>query len=442
MPDNLTTATGQTLAPPAGRPAKARVFGVDVTRGIALIGMLAANTFDVLNDAGKPTLAVMTVIGRSATLFVMVAGISLAFLSGGRHPVRGNARRTAAAGIATRAMLIGILGLALGHAAEDLAVILAYYGLLFLLAIPLLGLRPRALAGIAGALTVVGPLVLLTSFRIGLEPAFDSNPTLTAPFTDPIGFILQILITGAYPVIVYLAYICAGLAIGRLDLSSAKVAAWLLGGGLALAVTAWVTSSALLFRLGGLRSLQEAAGDETSPANVTDKILWDPDQVESWWWLALRGHHSGTPIDMLHTLGSAMAILGAALLVTKLPAARRLLRPVGVAGSMTLTIYSVHALVLNLDLVDDDRVFYLVQIAVAVAFAALWHRFRGQGPLERLVAEAAGRVRRAVAARNEAPVARLGVSADSAPAPPVAPSPHVPRTVPDSGRPSTSPAPE
>ena len=31
---------------------------------------------------------------------------------------------------------------------------------------------------------------------------------------DPLGLLVLLLITGAYPVVVYLAYLCAGLAIG------------------------------------------------------------------------------------------------------------------------------------------------------------------------------------------------------------------------------------
>ena len=303
----------------------------------------------MLNDNGTPTLAAMTVTGRSATLFVMVAGISLAFITGGRHPVQGRARRAARVAIAVRALLIAAIGLALGYfVAPDPAVILPYYGLFFLLAIPLIGLRPRTLACIAGALIVVGPLLLLGAFNLGMQPAFDSNPTLSAPFTHPIGFVLLLLVTGDFPAAVYMIYICAGLAIGRLDLSSTKVAARLLGGGLVLAVTAWVTSSVILYHLGGLQHLHAAADPGTPPAAGHERhCLGSGNQVASWWWLALRAHHTGTPFDAMHTLGVAMAVLGAVLLVTKLRVARRLLWPVGVAGTMTLTIYSVHALVLN-----------------------------------------------------------------------------------------------
>ena len=122
--------------------------------------------------------------------------------------------------------------------------------------------------------------------------------------------------------------------------------------------------------------------------------------MASWWWLALRGHHTGTPFDALHTLGVAMAVLGGVLLVIKLRAARRLLWPVGVAGTMTLTIYSAQVLFLNSGLLsDNDYVAYAEQVAVALAFAMVWYRFMGQGPLERIVAMASGRARRAVMPR-------------------------------------------
>ena len=403
MIDGSTKAAGRMLASPAGTPAKARFVGVDVARGIALISMLAANTFEaVLGDNGKPTLAGMTVTGRAATLFVMVAGISLAFITGGRHPAQGRARRAAAVGVAVRALLIGAIGLALGYVVPDnMGMILPYYGLFFLLAIPLLWLRPRTLAWIAGVLVVVGPLILLGAFRLGLQAPWDDPPypTLSAPFTHPIGFVLQLLVTGTFPAVVYMIYICAGLAIGRLNLSSTKVAAWLLGGGLVMAVTAWFTSSVLLFHLGGLQHLRAAADPGSNPATVTNQIVWDPNQVGSWWWLAIRAHHTGTPFDALHTLGSAMAVLGAVLLVTKLRAARRLLWPVAVAGTMTLTIYSASALVLASGLLSDNlNALYAVEVAGALAFTALWYRFMGQGPLERMVATASGRARRAVMA--------------------------------------------
>src|SRR4051812_18648762 len=311
-----TTSTGTGLAPTAATaPVKNRFLGVDVTRGVALLAMLATNVWEAFDDDGRLTLTGMTAIGRAATLFVMVAGISLAFISGGRRPVQGTARRAARANIAVRAVLIGTLGLALGYVSgEYVGMILTFYGMFFLLAIPLIGLRPRVLVGIAAVLVVVSPLILMATRRAGLEDAFDPLPTLTSPFTDPVDLLLLVLVTGFFPAVTYMAYICVGLAIGRLDLSSARVAIRLFVGGVVLAVAAWFLSWLLISRLGGLQALLALSEPGTTPA----ELVWDGDPVDSWWWLALRVHHSGTPLDMLGTLGSAMAVLGAVLLVCRL----------------------------------------------------------------------------------------------------------------------------
>jgi uncharacterized membrane protein YeiB len=386
---------GATTAAVSGTPTKERFLGVDIARGVALLSMLAANIFEDLDDNGEPTLAVMTVTGRSATMFVMVAGISLAFITGGRHPAQRRDRRPTTVGLIVRALLIGAIGLALGYAAPaDFGVILTYYALYFLLAIPLVGLRPRTLICIAGGLLVVGPLLILGASSLGLQRVTTGSLMLGHAVTDPIGFVLQLFVTGNFAAVVYMIYILTGLAIGRLDLSSTRVATRLLVSGLVLAVTAWVTSSVILFNLGGLQHLIAAAGPGSNPATIRNEILWDHPRMSSWWYLAVRSHHAATPIYAMHSLGTAIAVLGAVLLIAKLPTARRLLWPVGVA--MTLTIYSAHVLVLGSGwLSDKPTALYLVTVVAALVFAVVWRRFAGQGPLERTVSLAAGRARRA-----------------------------------------------
>jgi len=191
-----------------------------------------------------------------------------------------------------------------------------------------------------------------------------------------------------------------GLAIGQLDLSATRIAVRLLVGGLALALAAWSLSWLLLSRLGGLQALLAAA----EPGTTATEIVWDTDLADtgSWWWLAQRVHHSGAPLDMLGTLGSAIAVLGAVLLVCRLRTAQRLLRPVALAGSMTLTIYATHAVVLAFFWTDDLLALWLGLVTGALVFAVLWNRWVGQGPLERLVALPADRARRAVLARDPA----------------------------------------
>jgi len=389
-------------AAPSDRPG--RVIGVDVARGLALIGMMAVHVFATFDRHGTPTLATVLAAGRSATTFVLVAGVSLAFLSGGQRVVEGRARTAAAAGIAVRALLIGAIGLLLGYAADaiEVEVILPYYAALFLLAIPLLGRRPRTLALAAAALIAVAPVVTLALVDAD-GPSFrgSDNATFDTLVDDPSGLIVGLLVTGPYPVLAYLAYLCAGLAIGRLDLSSRRLATWLLGGGLCLALTARIVSAVLLYPLGGLRHLQGIGPSSAAPV-TRDALLWDPEQTWSWWYLALPAPHSITPVDMVHTLGSAMAVLGAALLLSRVPLIARLLRPLAAAGAMTLTLYSGHLLVLATGVLQHaPGTMYVLLVVGALAFGSFWQRWLGQGPFERLVAAAARRARQAVMARRD-----------------------------------------
>jgi hypothetical protein len=366
-----------------------RITGVDVARGVALLGMMAVHSFDVLDETGAPTTATVVAAGRSAAAFVVIAGISLAFMSGGRRAVQGRERTVVSAGLVVRALLIGVIGLALGELADLHGVdgILPFYAVLFPLAVALLGWPPRVLAGVAAAVIVAGPVLLIATAGTPLATrGSDVEPSFSTLVDDPLGVFVQLFVTGEYAVVVYLAYICAGLAVGRLDLESRRVAWWLFGGGVALAVVARLVSVLLLSRIGG----------------VDPSLLWQLDSpIWSWWSLALPTPHSHTPIDLVHTLGSAIAVVGAALLVTRVRVVARVLSPVAAAGTMVLTLYSAHLLFLATGLLGDSSVaLYLAMAVGGLAFAAAWRRWIGQGPLERVIAAAAGAARRRVAARS------------------------------------------
>jgi uncharacterized membrane protein YeiB len=373
--------------PPAGAPLKPRFQGVDLARGLALFGMMAKHVFDAYTEHG-PTATGLIASGRAAATFALLAGISVAFLSGGRRVPRGSTRRGAAVGLTVRALLIGAIGLLLGYAGSGIELILAYYAVFFLCAIPLIGLQPRLLAALSVAVIVLGPVLLAATAGLDLPHSGTAEPTFSTLVTDPLGLLVQVFVTGDYPVVVYMSYLCAGLAIGRLDLTSRRVAGWLLGGGIAVAATAKVVSGVLLYPLGGLARLMAMTGEDA----VT--VLWDPDQGSSWWYLALASPHAHTQLDLIHSLGSAMAVLGASLLVTRIAAFDRLLRPIQAAGAMTLTLYSAHVLVLAIGLFEDwDVAQYGVLVVGALAFAVLWRQRRARGPLEELVGQAATRAR-------------------------------------------------
>jgi non-ribosomal peptide synthetase-like protein len=378
-----------------------RVLGVDLARGLALFGMMAVHIFPLLDPDGDPTLTTWLASGRAAATFVLLAGVALTFMSGGRQPLRGRARFAASAGILVRALLIGAIGLALGYT-EQAEVILPFYAVLFVLALPLLGLRRWALGLLAAALLVVSPAVLVLTFGAGLPVLGTTNPTFATLVQDPLGLLSDVLLTGPYPAITYLVYLLVGLAIGRSDLTSVRVAQCLAGFGVALAAVSWSASALLLTRFGGAEALRGATGTETDPAKLLDVLNWHPvpPAAPNLWWLALRAPHSNATLDVAQTLGSAMAVLGFALLLCRMPLAARLLRPVAAAGAMTLTFYSAHLVVLATGVLSDHpAVLYFEMVSCSLVFGMFLWLTLGRGPLEWLVSALSSAIRRGFAAK-------------------------------------------
>lgn len=390
------------MVPKVSAAGKERVIGVDVARGVALLGMMAVHIFPTFHDNGMPTLVIRVAGGRSAATFAVLAGVALAFLSGGRCAARGTDRVAASAGLLVRAVLIGAIGLSVGYFRQA-DVILVQYAALFALAVPLLGLPRRMLVRAAVLVVALAPLVIVWGFGhdLGHDPAEDDNPTL-GMLLHPRALAKVLLISGSYPVIGYLAYILVGLAIGRCDLSSARVARRLLVGGAALAVASWAIADAVMFHLGGLAHLADAAGDADGAAG-RNVILWEPIPPDdpNWWWLGLRAQHSNSTLDLLHTIGCAMALLGLALLVCRIPAVAKLVYPLAAAGSMTLTLYTAHLFVLRTGVLSERFVPLFVLMATGSMLIAVAVRAVARtGPLELVVSRVAEATRRRVRSRS------------------------------------------
>lgn len=370
--------------------ATGRIVGVDVARCLALIGMMATHILAGV-QRGEVTWLQQLAGGRSAALFATLAGVSLALVTGRTNPLRGRLLASARAGILTRAAVIGIIGLILGSFDSGVAVILAYYAVLFVLAIPFLGLGWKPLAVLAGAWAVIGPL-LSHLVRQQLAPPTNQVASVEQLFLDPIGMLRDLLITGYYPAAPWLAYIFAGLAVGRLPLDRARVAGWLVAVGAALATTSWAVSWVLVHRLGGYEVLERtippsAAGFNDGLAVALVHGLYGTTPTTSWWWEAVIAPHSTTPFDLLHTIGTSLLVLGLALLVGRL--APRVFGLVFAAGAMTLTVYTAHVFALSAGLGPPRSLsLYAWHVVVALVLSALWRMTLGQGPLERVAATA------------------------------------------------------
>jgi uncharacterized membrane protein len=377
---------------------------VDAARGVALLGMIAVHSLSEFDAAGRLAWSFTILNGRAAAVFAVLAGIGIAFMTG-RRRVRLSTGPPTTAALAVRALAIGAIGLALGYTDAELGqVILPYYAVMFALAVPLVFL-PTWTVAVLGVIMAAGVPALSHVLRPHLPNPTLRNPTFGHLVNDPVGLLTELSLTGFYPALPWLAYLCAGLVIGRLDLTSKRVAAVLLCTGTVLAVAAAAASSILLGHYGGLARIQAAQpASGLTEAETTELLTAGGDgttPTSTWWWLAVDAPHTSTTLDLLSTTSTAVALLGGMLLASRLarPVLRGLttlvLAPLAAAGSMTLTFYTAHIVFINSEYdTYDATTGYLLQVAVVLLVGLAFRATVGRGPLEAIVAALVIRARR------------------------------------------------
>ena len=333
------------LAPP-GTPAPTsstpRFDGVDAARGLAIIGMMAAHLWP--RDEGQGELLVD---GRPSILFAVVAGVALGIVTGGAVPDRVR-RSDARSRLAVRAVLLIAIGLLLWMLPSGIAIILDYYGVLFLLLIPLLFLPRFVLAALGAALLVVAPVLR------------DELVAAGAPDEQPWAAASEYLLVGYYPALLWLPLLIAGLLCARGDLAATRTRLLMLTVGALTAV-------------GGYGAATVLPGVEAEA-------------------------HSSTVAELLGSGGLAVAVIALSLLALDSPRTHRAVAiaslPLVAVGRMPLTIYTGHVFVIAAfaplgpaGLFDAAvGIPLLVGLTVAAVLIALATLASGRrGPLEALL---------------------------------------------------------
>lgn len=370
-----------TVVAQTARPTS-RVDAIDLARGIALIGMMLVHIGPHWIEVDPPIGSIVAG-GRAAPLFAMLAGVSLTLMQRRDPSGAGSARATW-----IRGLLLVALGLWLGSLDNmPVLVILAFYGVMVVVALPFRRLPTPALLLVTTAWIVVAPILLLWA-----HIEHDQVPMSQAELSElahPLDLLAEIVVWGTYPAGVWFAYVLVGLLVGRLDLSRIAIAAGIAATGALLVaatlIAGWVAISRGTFddrRVTGWRLL--FARSEY------------PFSAPEWKDLLLVGEHTSRPLNVISAIGSALLVIGLCAIVLRLPWARLLLAPLRIAGTMTLTLYTVHVLWawrLRVDFMHDNPDgfqrggygIWLVQVVVLCAFAMLWHRVVGRGPLESIV---------------------------------------------------------
>lgn len=380
-----------------------RLVGVDVARTVALLGMIATHVLDGRTASGDLTLTQELAGGRASALFAVLAGVSLALVSGGSEPRHGRALRRTMLGVAARAVLVAGLGLALGGLDTGLAIILTYYGVLFLLALPFLGLRAPVLAALAVGWVVVMPVVSHL-VRPELPDRNYDSPDFSR-LSEPGPLLADLILSGYYPALPWMAYLLVGLALGRIDLRGRRVPGRLVVGGLCLAVLATATSR-LCTALPEVRAAlqpQRVLTNDQLLAILADSQHGSTPTGGPWQWLLVVSPHSATPFDLAQTIGSALVVLGLALaLAAVLPRpGRTVLVLLAGAGTIPLTLYTLHV-VMRTSAVwpAEEPDTFGWHVAVVLGVGAVFALLGRRGPLEWVVGWPARALNRADATRS------------------------------------------
>jgi uncharacterized membrane protein YeiB len=372
-------------APPPGRTPEARgpqrpgrVIGLDVARALAVFGMLGAHVGGVPADVvASPSSWLGAVHGRSSILFAVLAGVSLALLTGRTVAPAGQDLVRARTRVLVRAAWVFGIGVTLEALGTDIDVILGVYGVLFVLALPFLRWSPRRLLLAAAVLAVLTPPAALLATVWAQAAGLEQSP------------VVLLLLNGPYPALIWWTFILVGMAVGRSDLTSPQVRARLLAAGGTLTVlgygAGWTTT----------RWWGQAASTQAWVDGDIDARTW------SLAWLSGAAPHSGTTPEIVGSVGVALVAITACLV-----AAERLPRatfPLVAVGAMALTAYTGHVLVPTvLDWDVEGGATWLAFIAVMVVLSTGWRLTLGQGPLERLLSTTSRRAA-ALAVRHLTP---------------------------------------
>lgn len=376
-PQSPVSAAPQHPVPGAPSPARrGRILGIDYARALAIIGMIGAHFGNVPDlDPARPETWGGIIHGNSSMLFGLLAGISIALMTGRtRIPDPADLPRLRLR-LLGRGGVIFLIGLLLELLGTRVAVILTLYGLLYLVVQPFLRMRRRSLLGWAVAVGLLGPATVAVLSA--------THPLPYAP-----GF--EMLFGGMYPLTQWLPLLLLGLALGRTRLEDAVTKLVLACGGLGTWMLA-LTLAGILSPGGGLGATSAAASTPASPGPGGEV------DVGALAWSALtnvRPHEGGT-LELIASVGFGCFVLGVCLLV---PAAMaRVLRPLGALGAMPLSAYTGHLVAMSLiwpgPVLPESNVAWAVTVAVLLVVCPLWLHWFAKGPFE----QAAARVGQLVA---------------------------------------------
>ena len=356
-----------------------RIPSLDVTRAIALVGVVMMNYHAYLNTdkaffpprpsfaerVFNPLSGILTT--RFAATFVLVAGMSIALLVQSAMQ-SGNVEliRSAQMKLARRGLFLYAIGAAVQWVWPG--TILFYYGAFLLISAVICTWSNRSLVAVSVASIAVS--TGLSAWR-GYQ-FFQGNFTqwLSPTPNTPRNLLIRTFFDYTHPVFPWITFICAGIILGRnlehLAQLRTRIMLW---SGVALFATFLIRTFVM------------------------------PDSITSQWDYVLQralstNNHDHSFLHVTSTLAIALLAFCSISLLTDSRPTSRVVEFLARTGQMTLSIYLAHVLVFNLVVhwlnwvrptgLDTALVLSLSFYVVAVPVSSLLKRRYGIGPCERV----------------------------------------------------------
>ncbi|QRZ61551.1 heparan-alpha-glucosaminide N-acetyltransferase domain-containing protein [Rothia sp. ZJ932] len=424
--------------------AAPRLAGLDLARGLAIIGMIAAHTYPTADVFSLFDVQSYNAIvhGHPSLLFALLAGVSISLMTKAAWKTKSaEAVTTARINLMIRGIIIFGFGLLLESLGTSIMVILTLYGALYMVMLPFVTATSRALLWWSAGIMVIGPPLIAVT-----QTLMPSN-----------GFGYALVFQSIYSPAAWTSLMLLGMYVGRLDLGSFQVLAKLAGAGVGLMVLSSGLALVLGIMLPGLMSFADSSSSpitaeqkkelysaedvppETVPSEDFDftkyecerfdkayigctltgskedldkkkgeseeeiinqwsevgERLVEPDLVPTILavWIASEPHAGGT-LEIMGSGGLALVVVSVCLMVAA--RLRWLALPIVALGTMPLTVYSLHVLSVFIMVGPGGVVrvpwFFWTTAGVFLLFSVCWFAFFAHGPLERVVRYAVQKV--------------------------------------------------
>ncbi len=345
-----------------------RVQALDVTRGIAVFGMIYMNfKISVLQDYVEGYSFLSSQEGRFGALFIFLAGMGISLMNrkaaADTELLVGNRRK-----LVKRALYLLVLGMLFSLYWQ--ADIFHFYAFYIFISIPLIRFSGRTLFRLA----FFPPLVFLLLFLLGnWEAGWNWETMQYTDFYSLPGFFRNLVFNGFHPVFPWISFLFLGMSMGKADLTNQR-----------MQIRHGVVSAIVLVAAEGISTM--TAGS-----------------LENFEWAIFLSTRAMPPMPLFVISAGAqnILILSIVLLFTgKTASGSRIMNSLSETGKMVMTHYIVHLFLGLLPLLLLQKyvqisggfvLFYsLGYFILTIRLTAVWRKRFAHGPFEMLMRKISG----------------------------------------------------